>query len=212
MGSPHQVLRRTDGPVDRAPHGAWAPLAGREARRRRSGAAASGEARLAEAMEALPLTDVERRYVRARWLDQLNWMGAKADSAQRLYYGLRLATVVGAVAVPAVVSINVGGDTNQVVRWLAFGLGLLVAVCASIEQLFGFGERWQGFRTGEERLKAEGWSFYELTGPYRRFRDHSSACKAFVSRVESVIRRDVEYFMTEVAATPGEQEKDEDKE
>jgi hypothetical protein len=139
-------------------------------------------------------------------------MGAKAESAQRLYYGLRLTTVVGAVAVPAVVSLNVGGDGSQVVRWLAFGLGLLVAVCASIEELYGFGERWRGFRTGEERLKAEGWSFYQLTGPYRRFRDHSSAYKAFVNRVESVIRRDVEYFMTEVAASPGDQEKAEDKE
>jgi len=151
-------------------------------------------------VDELPLADMQKRFLRGRWLDQAAWMEGKAAEAQQRYYRLRLTTVVGAVMVPALVSLQtLDTEIGPLAQALSVLRSLVVAVSAAIEQFFDFGGRWQHYRQTVEQLKAEGWSFLQLSGRYGEVATHALAYPAFADRVEHIIQSDVEVFVTELA-------------
>jgi hypothetical protein len=169
------------------------------------------EGALAPLIDELDLSDLQRRSLRARWLDQVVWMDAAATRAHHWYHGLRLVTVVGAVLIPALISLDLRDEYGSLLRGGTFALSLVVAICAAVEEFFHFGERWRHYRQFSEELKIEGWKFLQLTGPYRRFSpSHSAAYPRFAARVEAIIERDVEVYMTDVAREEEDEEKKKD--
>jgi hypothetical protein len=166
---------------------------------------------LAPLIDGLDLSDLQRRSLRARWLDQVVWMDAAATRAHRWYHGLRLITVVGAVLIPALISLDLGNGHGWLLRGGTFALSLVVAICAAVEEFFHFGERWRHYRQFSEELKIEGWKFLQLTGPYRRFSpSHSAGYPRFAARVEAIIERDVEVYITDVVREEDDGEKKKD--
>ena len=150
-------------------------------------------------VDDLALSDMQKRFLRGRWLDQVAWMEGKAAQAQKRYYRLRLATVIGAVLVPALVSLQtLDPDLEGAAQVLSVLVSLVVAVSAAIEQFFDFGGRWQHYRRTVEQLKTEGWSFMQLSGRYAEVPAHALAYGTFADRVEHIIQSDVEVFVTEV--------------
>lgn len=159
-------------------------------------------------IEALSLSDLQRHFLRSRWLDQVLWMEGRANKARNLYYCLRLITIIGGVIVPTLVSLKVSDETTStVIHGVTVVLSLLVAVSAAVEEFFHYGERWRHYRRTVEELKTEGWQFFQLSGPFRRYQDHDRAFPVFAARTEAVIQRDVEVYITRVV-----QEKEEEKE
>jgi hypothetical protein len=152
---------------------------------------------------SLHLRDEQRHFVSSRWLENVLWMEGAAQRTRRRYYALRLITVVGAVIVPALVSINALGDTETAITWLTFAVSLVVAVCAAIDGFVRFGDRWRHYRSLVEELKAEGWDLHELSGAYRADgATHASAFPAFVQRVNELLRRETQTYITEIARPP----------
>jgi Protein of unknown function (DUF4231) len=152
-------------------------------------------------MDDANLGTQQRDFLELRWLDQVIWMEAKASKSQRFYYRLRLTTIVGAVVVPALVALNTldgwPGDAAQIGSWI---VSLVVAVSAAVEGFFQFGQRWRNYRSTAERLKTEGWLYLELAGPYAApGGSHNDMYRTFVSRVEELVQKDVDAYITEVA-------------
>jgi len=147
----------------------------------------------------LGLSPLQQEFLRGRWLDQVRWAEGKAAGAQRWYRRLRLITITGGVIIPALVGLNVAGTVSEGIRWTVFGLGLVVALAASIEGFFHYGERWPHYRRLAELLKSEGWQFFQLSGPYAGAASHADAYPQFAARVEAIVQRDVEVFFTTVA-------------
>jgi Protein of unknown function (DUF4231) len=158
-------------------------------------------------IKSLYLTESQEHSMRSRWLDQVLWMDGKADRTQTFYYILRMTTIIGGVTIPALVSL----DPKQVfginVEGATFSLSLLVAISAAVEGFFRFGERWRHYRHTAELLKSEGWKFLQLsTKPYRKAGIHEEAYPEFARRVEHILRREEEIFMTDVAQERGEED------
>jgi hypothetical protein len=150
-------------------------------------------------LAALDLSELQRQFLQPRWLGQVLWMEAAADRSRTAYTTLRLATIIGGVIVPALVSLNVNGTALPIVRWLTFGLSLVVAISAAVEEFFHFGERWRHYRRTVEGLKLEGWQFFQLSGPYSDYKDHAEAYRTFAGRVEGLMQQEVEVYITQVA-------------
>lgn len=161
-------------------------------------------------IDELDLDERRKRFLRSRWLEQLDWVGSKANKARDRYYRLRLTTVIGAVLVPGLVSVSfAGGALERSLRVTTWVISLVVAVSAAVEQFFRFGERWRNYRRTAERLKTEGWLYLELSGPYSTDgATHESAFPAFATRVEELLQGDVDVYLTKVAV---EQDKEEAK-
>jgi Protein of unknown function (DUF4231) len=159
------------------------------------------------------LGDVQKHFLRSRWLDQVLWMEGKANSSRDRHYFLRITTIIGGVILPALVSLNINTtlpsnniQTNKVIIWSTFGLSQIVAISAAIEEFFHYGERWRHYRRTVESLKTQGWQFSQLTGPYRSYISHEQAFNLFAGNIEDIIQRDVEIYATQVV-----QEKKEEK-
>ena len=152
-----------------------------------------------EIIDSLSLNDLQKRYLRERWLDQLLWFERKAVQNQRRYYTLRLLTIVGGVIVPTIVSLNVLTDEGaEALAWVTFGVSLVVALAAALEGFFRYGERWRTYRRTAESLKAHGWQYFELTGPYA-LAGHAAAFGPFTRHVETLVQQDLETYLAAMA-------------
>lgn len=160
-----------------------------------------------ELIDALKLEALPKKFLKSRWLDQLNWMDSAAKNNQRYYYLLRLICIAGGVIIPALVSVDAGGGLGAFLKVVIVILSLAVALSAAIEEFFHFGERWRHYRATAEYLKGEGWSFLQLSGPYRKCESHAEAYADFAGRVEDALHKEVELFITKVSRKKQEPEK-----
>jgi Protein of unknown function (DUF4231) len=152
------------------------------------------------------LPERQREFVTGRWLEQLQYMEGKATQARDRYHRMRVVTIVSGVLVPALVSLyHAPGVYNQVLKFAALALGLVVAGLSGLEELFHYGERWRHFRETAESLKSEGWQFLCLVGPYRRYRSPSNAYPLFAERVEEIMQRESGQYFAKILT---EQERD----
>jgi hypothetical protein len=159
----------------------------------------------ASIIDGLSLSEPERHFLRSRWLGYVLWMEDAAQRTRRRYYALRVIIAVGAVIVPALVSLNVIGSAKTAILWITFAVSLVVGVSAALEGFFRLGERWRHYRQRVEQLKAEGWDYYQLTGAYTGMTDHHEAFPAFVANVQSVLAQEVDEFIADIAKAPGGQ-------
>ena len=159
-------------------------------------------------IDALDLTPLQKQFLQSRWLDQVLWMEGRAGRDQKRYYLFRLMAIVGGVIVPVLTTLNISGGAGSGFRWSAFGVSLLVAISIAVEEFFHYGERWRHYRRTVEWLKGEGWQFFQRSGPYQGFDNHSDAYLEFATRVEEIIQTDVEKFITKVVAENKEKRKD----
>jgi hypothetical protein len=171
--------------------------------------------RLAGLLDGLDLSPFQKELLRQRWLDQLSWVSKQARYARTRHYLLRLPVVIGGVAIPGLISITLVAAESREVEWLpflsfealratTFGVSLLVAILAALEEVFHFGERWRHYRRTSERLKSLGWQFLILNGAFRRHETHASAFTAFTEQVENVLTEDVEGYLGAVASESGD--------
>lgn len=150
-------------------------------------------------IDALLLSDLQKHFLRSRWLGQVIWMEGKADNAQKMYNRLRLTSIVGGVIIPALVSLNISSEEpTKIVRWTTFSISLLVAISLAIEEFFNYGERWRHYRRTVENLKIEGWEFFQLSGEYKDFQSHVEAYPSFAAQVEDILRDDIDTYINVV--------------
>jgi GH24 family phage-related lysozyme (muramidase) len=150
-------------------------------------------------IDRLDLDEFRKDALKSRWLEQLLWLESRAAKAKRLYYTLRLITIVGGVITPTLVSLNQPQlKLREAFAWTAFGMAQAVAISAAVEELFGFGVRYRTFRNTAEGMKVEGWQYFQLTGQYSYYRSHFVAYTEFAGRVEALIKQDIEGYLSQV--------------
>ena len=174
--------------------------------------------RLLRVIETLDMSDRRKEWMRDRWLDQVRWFDRRALRANRRYSGLRIVAITGGVLVPALVSVSGTTDTalGDWVKPAAFVISVLVAISVGLDSFFHFGERWRHFRRTAELLKTEGWLFIEGGGRYKRYQHissfHDKAFPLFATKVEELVRRDVEVYLTRIVQEKPEDSDKEDEE
>lgn len=146
---------------------------------------------------SLDLPELNKEFMRARWLELVVWMDGKAQESVWWYRRLRLATIIGGVIVPALVSLNFSSEMQGLIQAITFIVSLVVAMSAAVEEFFRYGERWRHYRRMTESLKSEGWQFLQLSGSYAN-QTHIQAYPAFAGRVEEMSREEVESYITQV--------------
>jgi hypothetical protein len=157
----------------------------------------------------LALSSVQTAFLKSRWLDQVLWMENKSASCRDRHFRLRLVTIVGGVIVPILVTLNLGNQKAQnALKATTIGISGLVAVTSAVEEFFQYGKRWYSYRRAAESLKAEGWQFFQLSGPYRTYTTHKDAFITFVDHIEDIIQRDVEVYVTQSQQKKTEQKGD----
>lgn len=156
--------------------------------------------------DVLEINELQKKYLRSRWLDQILWMEGRAGRAQVWYRRLRLTTIIGGVIIPILISLTPPNDPKiaGAIRYTTIGLGAIVAISSAVEEFFHYGERWRHYRRSAESLKIQGWQFFQLSGLYADYagEGHQQAFNLFATQVEEIIQKDVEAYSTQVAQPP----------
>lgn len=189
-----------------------------------AGTSSSSE-RLRAILDSLALTPFQKGLIKERWLDQVVWLSAQARKARRRFLIYRIPVIVGGVFVPALVTILLSNGTGtpgdgtriawlagvpvDVIRFLAFSVSLLVALCAAVEEVLKYGDRWRHYRRTAEMLKTLGWQYMMLSGAFRRYDSHAAAFAAFTERVENTLNEDVEGYLGTMAGEAPERSRHE---
>ncbi len=166
------------------------------------------EQNLLEIVTELQITELQRKILIRRWLDQLIFFEGAAGKAKKSYYFFRITAIIGGILVPLVASLQL----PDVGRWslgiiLTSIIGSVVAAVGSLEAFLKTGDRMRQYRQSAEFMKIEGWSFFSLTGEYGAFNTHAEAYETFAGRVEDIVRLDVRSFVSKLAEKkPGQSE------
>lgn len=149
-------------------------------------------------IDSLDIQDLQKEYLKSRWLDQVMWLEGRASRMRNRYHWLRLVTIVGSAIIPVMVALNLFEDKtwDKVLKAGTAIIGAGVTIASSSEAFFRYGDRWYHYRRSAELLKSQGWEFFELSGSYN-FPTHAEAWQDFTHQVEEIIRRDVEVYVTE---------------
>jgi hypothetical protein len=155
-------------------------------------------------MAGLDLGDEKQNeYIDARWLNYVEWWDARAREAKWRYYALRGAVVIAGALIPALVGLReltVLGEYGWILAVASIVASLVVAICAGLESLFGYGEIWREKRAAAELIKSEGFNFIQLIGEYESQPTHKAAYKSFAANVEKIIRSEIKDYVVAVAA------------
>jgi hypothetical protein len=166
---------------------------------RRGKAPPNRDEQLIAMIKQLNLPPIQHTYLLERWLGQVRWLGASARKNQRRYYILRMAAILGGVAIPALIGLSVSDSYQDLIRWTTFVLGLLVAAAVATEEFFRYGERWRHYRHQGELLRSEGWSYLSGSGAiYRSQASPEDVFRTFVARCEETMRQEVGTYVTEI--------------
>jgi hypothetical protein len=159
----------------------------------------------------LDLHEDKKEWMRVRWLEQVRWFDRKAVAASKRHYTLRIIAIVGGVLIPPLVAVQTSRDSQSWAHAAAIVLSVLVAGSVGLDELFRWGDRWRHYRRTAELLKIEGWLFIEGGGRYkgqqRRHDFHERFFSLFASKVEDLVRHDVEVYLSRIV-----QDNQEDKE
>ncbi len=120
-------------------------------------------------------------YIDERLNQFREWYDKKAVSAKRSYQWMRAITVVGGVVVPVLINIQ-----HPYTRIFTTAVSLVVAVFVSLETVFHFREQWKNYRSTEQLLAKEYFTFVSGEGPYKKT-EEKEAFLLFVDRVETAI-------------------------
>ena len=153
---------------------------------------------LGSIIDDLGLSDLQKHFLRSRWLDQVLWMEGKSATCQCYYYALRLVAIIGGVVIPALVSLNVTGKSSTPLGLITILISLTVAISLAVDEFLRFGERWRHYRRMVEILKNDGWQFFQLSGPYKAHSDHQAAYPEFAAHVEDILQGEVEAYITQI--------------
>ena len=165
-----------------------------------------------ELFKKLGLKDWQKHFLQSRWLEQVLWMEKRATKCRNRYHRLRYSAIFLGVIVPILVGIETGDNPNlnRILKGIIIVFSTTAAVSSATEEFFGYGDRWYQYRRAAESLKAQGWQFFELSGPYRRYSQkesgHQEAFTCFVAQVEEIIERDIENYVVQRTQQEEQQE------
>ncbi len=175
----------------------------RKPRRTRASARDAAAHELQSVIKTLELEPAQQEYLVTRFAGQVVWMERKAQTAQRRYVVARLTTLIGALIIPVLVGLTPSdADLSDAIRIATGVIGLVVAISTAVEQFFHYGARWQHYRRTVERLKTEGWRFFELIDDYRSSKSpgHKAQFPRFAVRVEDLLQEESDIYLREVVA------------
>jgi Protein of unknown function (DUF4231) len=148
-------------------------------------------------IDKLDLSELQKDYLKKRWLDQVLWLEKRAGQMRDLHQRLRMSAIVLGALIPVLVTFNFETKLDHVVKAFLATAGASVTIVSALEGFGQYGNRWYSYRKSVELMKSHGWQFFEKTGSYRTYSNHADAFSSFSDRIEEIIQQDVQVYTAE---------------
>lgn len=152
------------------------------------------------------LSNLQKNILRERYIFVLHDFNRRCSYYSILYHVGHFIITVGSLIVPALMSIqyaDTGAGVIQnfqaVIYWVTWVISLLVTTCNGVITLFKVDKKYFFLHTTCERLRSEGWQYFELTGRYSGqlinyevIPNHANQFIFFTHAVEKIKMRQIE--------------------
>ncbi|MGI8959365.1 MAG: DUF4231 domain-containing protein [Bryobacteraceae bacterium] len=130
----------------------------------------------------------------ARLEDQIDWYSRKSSLNQRRFKMMKGITIGSAAAIPVLTTTTIPDG-----RYIAAGLGVLIAVMEGLQQLNQYNSNWTSYRGTSEALKHEKFLYLEKAGPYSAAQNPQAM---LAERIESLISQEGSKWLTVQSQKP----------
>ncbi len=135
----------------------------------------------------------ETNFIKERLDPEIEWYSKKATENKSKFHGYQIVLIVVGVLIPI---INVIDFAPLETRIISAILGGTIAGIIGLLQLKKYHENWISYRSTEEALKKEKYTFENSAGQYSGLSDDEKL-KLLVENVESIISsQNVTFFIT----------------
>jgi hypothetical protein len=155
------------------------------------------------------LTNDVNRASWERWKIAVITAVRDTDHSRKAFYTLRTVALISAIAVPALVGLNLSGVGGSVVRGLTFVLSLITAIVTGVVTLYRLGDRWLMYRKLRDDLMAIGWALVQ--GPGLNAEQSQQAWTSFITATgKSLAQYNKTYETAVIQAAQSSPESNED--
>ena len=150
------------------------------------------------------LTPVQIRIIELRYLGLLKQYESRLIYIDFFYHFSRAFISLGGVVVPALLSIqSPTSEYSTPLYWTTWAISLTVTVLHNFSSIFRFDKKFVGIHSTYERLKGEGWQYFELSGRYSGHHGHGQPTHQnqfmyFVNNVEKLRLAQIEEEYTSI--------------
>ena len=149
-------------------------------------------------VDKLEISDLDKLILKNRFIKIVTQMDISTKYTARLYNILGLFITVGSIIVPALLSVQdkpfASHDINDYEKdvqshrifWTTFAIALLVSISNGIIKLFSVDQTYIIRHLRYNDMRREGWLFFQLAGPYKKYKRHSQAIKPFIFNIEKI--------------------------
>ena len=142
--------------------------------------------------------ETDNLIIKYRFLNEVSLYENKKEKTKKWYNGFRFVVTIGSILIPGILSIGqmdpdkLPKNFNDISYWASWIISLSVTMSNGFIQLFSLDKNYFSYSIVTEQLKTEGWQFFQLSGKYEDFPDHSSAYKSFCKAIENIKRKQIE--------------------
>jgi len=161
-----------------------------------------------EIIQTIDLPDTYKLFLKYRYIEELDNLRRESKNTKIFANLFKFIIAFGTLITPLILSVqNLDESLRYIIYWVVLGISALTTICNIISEVFQFREHYFMYRMALESLRAEGWEYFQLTGTYKDFANHSEAYETFASQVEKVKRKTMQQFFKLMKSTRKERNK-----
>jgi len=140
----------------------------------------------------LNLDDSQKIILKNRYVKVVRFYEQKAINAGKMHNIFRTLVTTGSLFIPALLSVQqIGTESMQeIIYWATWGLSLGVTTANGYIQLFKIDKQYIAYSIVSEKLKSEGWLYFQLSGKYANS-THKDSFHDFCEKIERIKMKQV---------------------
>ena len=155
------------------------------------------ERKVTSIVEDLDLDDFQKKILFKRYIRQVAIYEKRTKEFGITYNTFRTVVTVGSILLPAFLSIQNDDDYSTNIYWTTWGISIVITLCNGCIQLYSLDKNYITFSYIVEKLKTEGWKYFQCSG-YYKYKTHRENFVNFCEIIEKLkmkqVSKEIEYI------------------
>ena len=155
------------------------------------------ERKVSSIVKDLDLDDFQKKILFKRYIRQVAIYEKLTKEFGITYNAFRTVVTVGSILLPAFLSIQNDDDYSTNIYWTTWGISIVITLCNGCIQLYSLDKNYITFSYIVEKLKTEGWKYFQCSGHYK-YKTHRENFVNFCEMIEKLkmkqVSKEIEYI------------------
>ena len=140
----------------------------------------------------MELEDLQKELLINNWLFYIYHLERLVSKNYFLYRLLSTLSIIGGITIPAINVLPLQDNEPMITVSI---LGVITAVCISINETFKFNDKWKHFRRQVEMARIEGEKYISLAGEIYKEKSHMEALPIFMDMLVNIKNVEIDEYI-----------------